>query len=403
MSNMDPMMDASLSGAFSGSGAMAAGAGMSGPYAPEPSSASWYGPTPMQAPPMLPQLSSLSGSSFAQATPMGTTAAAAAAAAGSSRASFASSTGTMQTIRNSSLSTAPATANGTQPIGPKHSHSSSAFSAVQQQQQQQQHTSQALANSIIFNESVALKRTLEVEVEQQQQLRASMQGVRSIYPYCPCKPSPQKLPERGEVANGPLKSWYNRSSNGSGKAGGMGQQTLAGSTPIYFSLEASTSSSFLFRGLGGPEKVAVFQAFQQVPIKAGQLVIRQGGPGDHFYVVQSGIFDVYLQQEPGQTPLLVHSYEAAEASLPSGSTMPYFGELALLYRRPGPASVVARTDGALWSLHRNDFKACLQQGVRPSDGRDVAALVSTLQKVEVLRCLTGTQLRALAEAMEEHW
>lgn len=30
--------------------------------------------------------------------------------------------------------------------------------------------------------------------------------------------------------------------------------------------------------------------------QAGQLVIRQGGPGDHFYVIQSGILDVYLQQ-----------------------------------------------------------------------------------------------------------
>jgi CRP-like cAMP-binding protein len=33
-----------------------------------------------------------------------------------------------------------------------------------------------------------------------------------------------------------------------------------------------------------------------VCVQAGQLVIRQGDPGDHFYIVHSGVYDVYLQQ-----------------------------------------------------------------------------------------------------------
>eukprot|EP00983_Pelagomonas_calceolata_P096380 1158122-Pelagomonas_calceolata.AAC.14 len=134
------------------------GGGMSGPYAQEPSAASWYGP--MQASHMGPQLSSLSGTRFAN-TPMGTAAAAAVAHTGS-----ASFSGTRHPIRNS-FSAAPATANGAQSLLPmSRAHSYSASSAVQrQQQQQQQLSSKALANSIVFSESVALKRTLEVEVE----------------------------------------------------------------------------------------------------------------------------------------------------------------------------------------------------------------------------------------------
>jgi len=58
-------------------------------------------------------------------------------------------------------------------------------------------------------------------------------------------------------------------------------------------------------------------------------------------------------QDPDQPPLLVHSYEDAAA----GGGPAYFGELALMYRRPRAATVIARTNGVLWSLHRNDFKA----------------------------------------------
>lgn len=40
-------------------------------------------------------------------------------------------------------------------------------------------------------------------------------------------------------------------------------------------------------------------------MQAGQLVIRQGDPGDHFYVVGTGLFDIYLQQSANSPPELV--------------------------------------------------------------------------------------------------
>ena len=73
-------------------------------------------------------------------------------------------------------------------------------------------------------------------------------------------------------------------------------------------------------------------------------------------------------QEPEQPPLLVHTYSPASEDNPAavaGSLLNYFGELTLLYRRPRVATVMARTDGMLWSLHRKDFKARSQTSLLP--------------------------------------
>lgn len=72
-----------------------------------------------------------------------------------------------------------------------------------------------------------------------------------------------------------------------------------------------------------------------------------------------------------------------------------FGELALLYNKPRAATVMARTDGCLYRLHRSAFRSVVAAGGAPS------ATVRTLRSVEVLQCLSMTQLTRLAELMDE--
>lgn len=86
-----------------------------------------------------------------------------------------------------------------------------------------------------------------------------------------------------------------------------------------------------------------------------------------------------------------------------------FGELALLYAKPRAATVIARTDGVLWSLTRNCFKAVAAH-ISPAAGPNTASgsapgvgaasTVRTLRSVEVLQVLHLSQLQVLAEAME---
>jgi CRP-like cAMP-binding protein len=83
-------------------------------------------------------------------------------------------------------------------------------------------------------------------------------------------------------------------------------------------------------------------------VTAGDYVIRQGDDGDNFYVIETGVFDVFKRNalsdpEPGQRVL---TYDGR------GS----FGELALMYNQPRAASVVAVTDGVLWAMDRQSFR-----------------------------------------------
>ncbi|KAG2485550.1 hypothetical protein HYH03_015717 [Edaphochlamys debaryana] len=153
-------------------------------------------------------------------------------------------------------------------------------------------------------------------------------------------------------------------------------------------LAQATSSNFLFSGMQAEERADVFTLFERYPVKAGDVVVRQSEPGDYFYVVESGQYDVFVQagMDP---PLLVHTYSSASGQPAS------FGELALLYNKPRAATVMARTDGLLYRLHRSAFRSVVAAGGQPS------ATVRTLRGVEVLQCLSLTQLQRLADMMEE--
>ncbi|KAK6126879.1 hypothetical protein DH2020_039374 [Rehmannia glutinosa] len=92
---------------------------------------------------------------------------------------------------------------------------------------------------------------------------------------------------------------------------------------------------------------------QRVEVQAGDIVVKQGGEGDCFYVVGNGEFEVLATQEEknGEVPRVLQSYTAEKLSS--------FGELALMYNKPLQASVRAVTNGTLWALKREDFRGIL--------------------------------------------
>jgi hypothetical protein len=95
----------------------------------------------------------------------------------------------------------------------------------------------------------------------------------------------------------------------------------------------------MFAILPGPviERLASSAVMALVP--AGTVVMRQGEPGDRFYVVARGQMEVAIDGRRVGT-------------IGSGGS---FGEIALLRDVPRTATVVARADGELLSLHRDEF------------------------------------------------
>ncbi len=107
---------------------------------------------------------------------------------------------------------------------------------------------------------------------------------------------------------------------------------------------------------------ALFSRLEAVDAKAGQVIIRQGDPGDYYYVIKSGTVTVSRKSESGRVVVL--------SELGEGEG---FGEEALLSEEPRNATVTMKTDGSLMRLTRQDFdqllKAPLVHWVSEADAR----------------------------------
>jgi CRP-like cAMP-binding protein len=111
---------------------------------------------------------------------------------------------------------------------------------------------------------------------------------------------------------------------------------------------------------------ALFVSFEEVPMKSGQIIIRQGDAGDFYYVIKQGRCRV-VQKPAASQPMV------ALADLVEGDG---FGEEALLSDRPRNATIAALTNGALMRLAKSDFVTLLKEPLIESVGdADMAALV----------------------------
>jgi CRP-like cAMP-binding protein len=95
---------------------------------------------------------------------------------------------------------------------------------------------------------------------------------------------------------------------------------------------------------------AMFMRMQEVPMRAGEKVIRQGDEGDYYYIIKSGRAKVTRASKTGT--------ELTLATLKDGDA---FGEEALLSEAKRNASVTMESDGVLMRLSKDDFNALLKE------------------------------------------
>lgn len=95
---------------------------------------------------------------------------------------------------------------------------------------------------------------------------------------------------------------------------------------------------------------AMFMRMQEVPVKAGEVIIKQGDEGDYYYIIKNGRCKV--------TRASKNNTELTLATLGNGDA---FGEEALLSEAKRNANVIMLTDGMLMRLSKEDFNALLKE------------------------------------------
>jgi MFS family permease len=105
----------------------------------------------------------------------------------------------------------------------------------------------------------------------------------------------------------------------------------------------------IFAPLPAPTLEQLADALAEMRAASGEEIVRQGAPGDLFYLVKDGTLDVYVDGRKVQ-------------ELRPGDS---FGEIALLRNVPRTATVRALNDAVLYALERRDFLAAVT-GFAPS-------------------------------------
>jgi MFS family permease len=106
----------------------------------------------------------------------------------------------------------------------------------------------------------------------------------------------------------------------------------------------------LFAPLGAPSLEGLAHGLSELEVRAGTVVIREGEPGDRFYVVAEG------ELEAGAAGRRLRRLGRGEA----------FGEIALLRDVPRTATVTACTDARLYALDKPSFLSSVASHPRAS-------------------------------------
>lgn len=140
------------------------------------------------------------------------------------------------------------------------------------------------------------------------------------------------------------------------------------------------SAGFLFSSLSPSETDALVMSMAERVLAVGETIIKQGDVGDHFYIVESGTFDIFVNDN-------------RVASRGPGDS---FGELALLYNCPRAATVRATSASRVWALDRITFRYMIAS----TRDAQLGEIVRGLRAVELLKKLSEEQVNRVAEAVQ---
>lgn len=137
-----------------------------------------------------------------------------------------------------------------------------------------------------------------------------------------------------------------------------------GTADVDWMLQMLQTSVFMRLPTGNIQ--SLFARFEEFPVSKGQVVVKQGEPGDYYYIVKQGRCRVTRHSGDGNSDSML-------AELGPNSA---FGEEALLSDQPRNATVTALTDGVLMRLAKQDFNTLMTEPLlKYVDAEQAAAMM----------------------------
>ncbi len=87
----------------------------------------------------------------------------------------------------------------------------------------------------------------------------------------------------------------------------------------------------------------LLQRMKRISFRSGDVIIKEGDPGDSFYLIDHGQVAVISEKEDHRRIGVLEEGD-------------FFGELALLTQKPRTATIKAKTDTSVFQLSRQDFE-----------------------------------------------
>lgn len=149
-------------------------------------------------------------------------------------------------------------------------------------------------------------------------------------------------------------------------------------------LNESIRNILLFKNVAPEQLSEVLDAMFEKKVQPGDHVIDQGDDGDNFYVIDSGVYEIYVKIDGKDKMVGVYNEKGS------------FGELALMYNTPRAATIIATSKGILWALDRNTFRRILLKAAAKK--RKVHEAL--LESVPMLKEITEYERMNLADALQ---
>ena len=122
---------------------------------------------------------------------------------------------------------------------------------------------------------------------------------------------------------------------------------MSDASSIFGRLRTVLQNTYFFQSLKMSELDELIGHLRMIRVQKGYEIIKQGDPGDAFYLIASGNVSVWKKKTLGKTKVDDLGQDQ------------FFGEMALMSNDPRNATVVAEDVSELFVLQRYDFEKIL--------------------------------------------